>query len=141
MFIGNSYSMTVHADNCPAIWKMNPLNFEPFTECYDALSSGYQECELCMGAGLERHYRLNAVKNSIKKKHFASCLICQSERGIQRAHIIPQCDGGVNVMPLCPSCHWNYDHGLLGSNEYRPIIEFVRAKHPELLGYIQDRLT
>lgn len=45
------------------------------------------------------------------------CLVCDESRGVQSAHVIPAALGGIRTIPLCPNCHWNYDHGLMEGAE------------------------
>lgn len=128
-YVGNSVSMIVHVDLSECITKLHPANATFFDELY-ALAEGYRECEFCIGLwGSEQLIRFNDVKRAAKQKLFGRCLVCGESRGVQRAHIVPRSEGGVDVMPLCPNHHWNYDHGLLKADELGAVITWIKFNH------------
>jgi len=58
-----------------------------------------------------------------KKLGFTECLKCGYNKHIEVAHIKPissfsddilisEINSKQNIMPLCPNCHWEYDHNL-----------------------------
>ena len=58
-----------------------------------------------------------------KKLGFTKCLKCGYNKHIEIAHIKPissfsddimisEINSKQNIMPLCPNCHWEYDHNL-----------------------------
>lgn len=129
-FVGNVNSKIVHVDLSECVGKLHPTNAVFFEELYHALSEGYSECGFCLGLwGSEHLIRFNDIKRAAKEKFFGSCLVCGEGRGVQRAHIVPRSEGGVDVMPLCPNHHWNYDHGLLKDIELDAIIKWIKINH------------
>ena len=134
MYIGNERTMLVHTPECDAVFKMNPLNHAVFSELYDALGCGYAECQYCLGESKGKYTRLNEIKRAVRNESFGVCLCCGETRGVQRAHIIPRANGGIDVMPLCPCCHWNYDNGLLNDEELEIIHKWIDSHKPHLMA-------
>ena len=130
-YIGNSNSMTVHAEDCEFVLQIHPANFEQFAEVFDALGQEYKPCGLCMNPSEARlqFQQHREVLREIKARSACSCQICGETRGVQRAHITPRANGGVVTMPLCPSCHWNYDHGLLRQDELNRLYDIARPNN------------
>lgn len=68
---------------------------------------------------------LHYAHRKMHKKTFTSgdiqCVVCGETRGTQRCHVIPRKEGGTwdyqNLLPLCPTHHWCFDHGLLDAQE------------------------
>ena len=82
--------------------------------------------------GLEKQIGWNRLVRTEKTRHLTltsdrkrlrgiGCLICGEKRKQETAHIVPRRDLGSaleeNTMPLCPSHHKFYDHGLLNESE------------------------
>ena len=66
------------------------------------------------------------------------CIICGETRGVQGAHIKPRRHGGMERMPLCPTCHWNYDHDGLNKREVKFVEEYLKnttSEHREKMLY------
>jgi len=126
-YVGNASSMKVHLPDCGYAYFIHPDNFELFEHIHEALASEYNECGWCLGKAREREYK-NIVKyDTLSRSLGESCVACGANRGVQRAHIIPRRKGGIEVMPLCPSCHWNYDHNLLTRQESKRIQLYLYA--------------
>lgn len=111
--------MLVHEAGCEYGLSIRPEFLTLFDDLHDALSAGYAEAGCCLtdrsytamrAAAAERQNMTNAFRAQ-------GCLICGETRGVQRAHVMPQMIGGTEVIPLCPSHHWAYDHGELTANE------------------------
>lgn len=131
-FVGNSYSMKVHAVDCPYAVQIHPDSFELFDDLHVAIQQEYEECGWCMGEARESEYRRSVVAQFKQEVMGGDCIACGASRGIQRAHIVPRRHGGKETMPLCPSCHWNYDHDLLQDKEARKINTYLRTRRKEL---------
>lgn len=124
-YVGNSSSMKVHLPDCGYAYFIHPDNFELFGHIHEALSSEYEECGWCLGKAREREYK-NTIKSEVLSNSFGgSCVGCGANRGIQKAHIVPHRKGGIEVMPLCPNCHWNYDHETLTKGESKRIQHYL----------------
>lgn len=129
-YVGNHYSGIVHVDLSDCVDRMHPENHVYFEELYHALSEGYSECQYCLGFwGSDEALEFAEIKRARKQRYFSKCLVCEESRGVQRAHIVPRCMGGKHVMPLCPNHHWNYDHGLLDSEELNKVILWIKDNH------------
>jgi hypothetical protein len=127
-YIGNSSSMKVHLPDCGYAYFIHPDNFELFDHIHEALSFEYEECGWCLGKAREREYK-NTIKYAVLSSSLGeSCIACRGNRGIQKAHIVPRRKGGIEVMPLCPSCHWNYDHNLLKPKEAVAVNNYLSQK-------------
>ena len=119
MFIGNESTKMVHLENCPWVFKIHPDNFITFNELHCALDQDFKEAPCCFEHVWElTHGFVYEVRKNIKKTNYAVCLCCGETRGVQMAHIYPKRFGGNKCIPLCPTCHWNYDHNLLTKEEY-----------------------
>ena len=124
MFIGNEAERVVHSCYCEYAWKIKPSCFVVFDELAYALANEYQCCWYCLDKGtpLETQTELKA---RISREVFDACALCDEERGVQKAHLIAKKDGGKIIVPMCPTCHWNYDHDLLGGEEEARLISWV----------------
>ena len=71
----------------------------------------------------DSHKSESALRHQIKKQHKQVCAICNFDRIVEFAHIIPACDGGLytfdNTIPLCPNHHRLFDLGKLTENEIK----------------------
>lgn len=69
------------------------------------------------------------LMTGVERRHIRDrgCAICHESRGVQAAHIKARKEGGPgtidNVMPLCPTHHWCYDHDLLSINEWWALLK------------------
>ena len=141
-WVGNQCSMVVHHVSCESAEAMHPLNAVDFDELYDALHQEYRVCEFCLGSAGERQVAFNASsarRRSVRESYFGACLCCGETRGVQRAHIIPRVSGGVKTMPLCPSCHWNYDNYLMSNDERESVLRWVAKHCSGHLNYVRGR--
>ena len=63
--------------------------------------------------------------NAKKKIAGNKCVICGSSEKkvgvLQKAHLKAKSSGGTQVVPMCPNCHWRYDHGKLTKAELKKI--------------------
>ena len=61
----------------------------------------------------------------IKRQWKNKCAVCQkTEKSagiLQKAHIKAHSRGGSQVIPMCPTCHYRYDHKQLTATEQRRI--------------------
>ncbi len=127
-FIGNSDSQIVHTTDCEYADLIHPSNLEEFDDLWHALGQDYDECGWCLGRAREHEYK-REIKASMRLVFSSDgCISCGENRGVQRAHIIPRRMGGVGTMPLCPTCHWNYDHNNLTENEAKRIRKHLLAR-------------
>lgn len=99
----------------------------------------FGETKKCVSPGCTRdHYSSGLCSlHYEQKRNFVSvtrsnvpCLICQETRGTQRCHIIPRREGGTestsNILYLCPTHHWCYDHQVLTDDEWHLVIEMEK---------------
>jgi hypothetical protein len=133
-FIGNESSLVVHSLECEWALQIHPLNVVTFVELFDALGAGYRECGACIPSDhILRLRRGNEVLREVREIRIGDgCVICCEHRGIQLAHIVPAAAGGTTRIPLCPRCHWNYDHGLLTEYEFSQLAKVARPERREL---------
>ena len=127
-YIGNSGSFIVHAPDCAYAYYIHPDNFETFDHIHEAIREDYTECRWCIGGVRELEYRAKAKAAVIIIGRGTECLICKETRGVQFAHIVPRRHGGRETMPLCPTCHWNYDHNLLKPKEAAAVNNYLSQK-------------
>jgi len=124
-YIGNSSSQIVHLPDCGYASQIHPDNFEVYEHLHQALSQEYYECRWCLGGARELEYKVKVNKGIIREYKGVECVACGEARGIQDAHIVPRREGGTDTMPLCPTCHWNYDHNMLDEEESNNIEEYL----------------
>jgi len=78
-------------------------------------------------------------RKRIREKEKKSCEICEFDRFIEMAHIIPSRNGGTyhkrNILFLCPNHHRLLDHGKLSKEEFTPIEDKIRDAVCEELGW------
>lgn len=129
MLVGNEHSSIVHMENCEYAWVIAPVNFVMFEELDHALSQGYRCCRACFEG---RDWELSSLlMKELSGKAFGQCIVCKETRGVQKAHVIPRRFGGTQLIPLCPLCHWNYDHNLLDKRETGLLQAYI-SKHQQL---------
>jgi 5-methylcytosine-specific restriction endonuclease McrA len=127
LFIGNSNSLTVHLPDCGYASQIHPDNFEVYEHLHEALAQEYYECRWCLGEMRDHEYKIKVKEGIIKDYKGHACVSCGERRGAQDAHIVPKKEGGKDTMPLCPTCHWNYDHNLLTGKESKRIQHYLNA--------------
>lgn len=129
MWVGNSYSMLVHAEDCE--YAESILEREDFCELYQALSAGYMEAGCCL---TDRPYHQLRTAHEVRKVHRArlvspGCMICGESRVVEMAHVYPRALGGTKRIPLCPTHHAAFDEGLLSDKELRKLPDVARHNH------------
>jgi len=153
MFIGNEHTRIIHSPYCEWAHKIGYDGFVKFETLYDALSMDYHECKSCFGEQAIEKYnaaedKLNKIKKyeeikkEIEEREFNECISCHEIRGVQKAHILPKKVDPGNLIPLCPNCHWYYDHNLLNQSESQNIINWLTKKKIESIvsgGIKNDR--
>lgn len=75
----------------------------------------------------------------MKAKVNVRCAICGEIRAVESAHIMPQVQGGKEMMSLCPNHHKAYDAGLLNAEEINRLP--LRAKNYYMEKYGKSILT
>lgn len=80
-------------------------------------------------------YLSRSAVNIKNRKHIygSSCLICQFDRVIDYAHIVPTSKGGTvspeNILPLCPNHHRLFDRNKLTEQELCKISHRINPGH------------
>jgi hypothetical protein len=130
--VGNRGSFIVHVPECEFADKIHPDNFEEFESLENAFSYGYRECIYCMGGGREKEIQWilkKQLSDSLKSsQNDAGCCICGYKKAVQKAHLHPRSKGGIAIIPLCPNCHWNYEHNLLSNKQKTRLIDYLRGQ-------------
>jgi len=75
------------------------------------------------------------VKRAVWERDGERCILCGDHMAMPNAHVIPRSAGGMgvekNVVTLCESCHYTYDHTTARKALRDKIEEYLRAIYPD----------
>ena len=84
------------------------------------------------GDGIIREVTNGRIRNLLRKYGITKCELCEFDRVLDVAHIIPRSKGGrsvlSNVLLLCPNCHRLFDYDLLTEDEKQKLLSIERVK-------------